>query len=116
MLPKKRNMYLSITIIPDELLEIIFSRIDNKDIKNIAQTCRKFNKIVNICIERQHIYDKKISVCFICIRKSINFLPIHYMVWPFVGDMVTHPICSQKCRRVCLDLHTVVFSEGFYIV
>lgn len=116
MLPNnKKNMDLNITTFPEELLEIIISKIDNKDIKNIGQTCSRINKIVNKCIERQHIYDKKVSVCFICMRRSINYLPIHDMVWSFVGDMITHQICSQKCRRACLNLYNVVFGEGFYI-
>lgn len=70
MLPaKKRNMDLSITTFPDELLEIIISKIDNKDIKSIGQTCSRFNKIVNKCIERRHIHDKK-SISMLHMRKK----------------------------------------------
>lgn len=107
---------MNLNQLPVEILEIILScYADNKIIVQFSLTHPRFNNIINSCLEVRKIYDLDIIQCFICNKCSISPFPILYIKWPHQGeDIITDSLCSNKCRKSCLDIKEPFFCVAFY--
>jgi hypothetical protein len=99
--------------LPDEILEIIIKHSNNRSVHNLSATCKRIRNVVSNILARQKCDDKNVEQCYMCVRYSMTHLPIHYLVWPHVGDMMEHMICSSACRQKCLTIRTSVYCVGF---
>jgi hypothetical protein len=97
---KQKKLYkVSMENIPDELMMLILSFVDNTTLYKIGITESYMKYIIDDCIELRKINDQIIEQCFNCFRYSILRLPVNCTVLNRNGNISHTHICSVKCRR-----------------